>query len=170
MGRTGRAYRRARSYFSDKPTNFGWVIEGSIAASGLPSSKAQVLWLKKHGVSSILTLTEDPLPKDFLEGTGVVSVHVRMMDHKPPSQESLSKAVRQLRSEVEKGNAVVVHCLGGKGRTGSVISAYMVQYQGKDVDGAISQLRKARRGSVERSQESSVREYVRNLKEAKTER
>jgi atypical dual specificity phosphatase len=170
LGRTGRVYRRVRASFTDKPTNFGWVIEGSLAGSGLPSSAAQVRWLKEHGVTSILTLTEGPLPEAFVDGTGLVSTHVQMFDHAPPSQESLSKAVRHVRSEIDKGNAVVVHCLAGQGRTGSVLAAYMIEYQGKDVDEVISQLRKSRPGSVERAQESAVREYARNLKEAKRQR
>jgi atypical dual specificity phosphatase len=170
LGRTGRVYRRVRASFTDKPTNFGWVIESSLAGSGLPSSAAQVRWLKEHGVNSILTLTEHPLPKEFFDGTEVTSAHIQMLDHAPPSQESLAKAVRHLRSEIEKGNVVVVHCLAGQGRTGSVLAAYMIEHQGKDVDEVITQLRKSRPGSVERAQETAVREYARNLKEAKRQR
>ena len=109
------------------------------------------------------------MPKAFLEGTGVFAQHVRMSDHAPPSQEALSNAVKHVRSEIEKGNVVVVHCLAGQGRTGSVLSAYMIEFLGKDPDEAISQLRKARPGSVERSQEGAVREYARNLKEDKSQ-
>ncbi|MDA4136580.1 MAG: dual specificity protein phosphatase family protein [Thaumarchaeota archaeon] len=167
MGRTGRAYRRVRASFTDKPSNFGWIIEGKLAASGLPSSAAQVRWLKEHGVNSILTLTEDPLPRKFLDGSGVASLHVQMSDHEPPSQESLSKAVRHIEGEIRKGNSVVVHCLAGQGRTGSVVAAYMIEYQGKGVDEEISQLRSARPGSIERSQEPAVREYAKKVKEAK---
>jgi atypical dual specificity phosphatase len=167
MGRTGKAYRRIRANFTDRPTNFGWVIEGTLAGSGFPSSAAQVRWLKENGVRSILTLTEDPLPKEFMEGSGVSSIHVRMSDHAAPSQESLSKAVKQIRLEVERGNPVVVHCLAGKGRTGSVLAAYMIEYHGKNADEALSELRASRPGSVEFSQEGSVREYAKNLKQGK---
>ncbi|MDA4133093.1 MAG: dual specificity protein phosphatase family protein [Thaumarchaeota archaeon] len=167
LGRTGRAYRKVRASFTDKPANFGWIIEGRLAASGLPSSAAQVRWLKEHGINSILTLTEDPLPQKLLDGSDVVSLHVQMFDHAPPSQDSLSKAVRHVRSEIEKGNSVVVHCLAGQGRTGSVVAAYMIEYHGKDVDEEISQLRRTRPGSIERSQEPAVREYAQRIKEAK---
>ena len=116
------------------------------------------------------TLTEGPLPKEFLDGTGMASLHVQMFDHAPPSQEALSKAVQHLSTEIEKGNVVVVHCLAGQGRTGSVLAAYMIEHEGKGVDEAISQLRKSRPGSVERSQEGSVREYAQSLKQAKRQR
>lgn len=170
LGRTGRAYRRLRASFTDRPTNFGWIVEGSLAASGLPSSASQVKWLKGHGIDSILTLTETPLPREYLEGSGVSSVHVQMFDHAPPSQESLAKAVKHLRSEIEKGNAVLVHCLAGQGRTGSVVAAYLIEFEGREPTETISKLRKERPGSVEASQESSVHEYARRLKEAKRQR
>lgn len=170
MGRTGRAYRKVRASFTDKPTNFGWIIEGSLAASGFPSSAKQVRWLKEHGVNSILTLTETPLPQKFLDGSGIASLHIQMFDHAAPSQESLSKAVRHVRKEIESGNSVVVHCLAGQGRTGSVVAAYLVEYHGRDVDEVISQLRDSRPGSIEHSQEPAVREYAQKVREAKKQR
>jgi len=168
LGRAGRAYRRVRASFTDKPTNFGWVLEGALAASGLPSSPDQVRWLKEHGIDSILTLTETPLPKGFLDDTGVSALHVQMFDHAPPSQESLSAAVKHLRSEIDKGNAVLVHCLAGQGRTGSVIAAYLIEYHGKEAREAIEHLRGIRPGSVEQGQEVAVLEYERKLKESRS--
>ena len=167
MGRAGRAYRKVRSTFTDRPTNFGWVLEGILAASGLPSSPGQVRWLKEHGITSILTLTETPLPPRFFDGTGVNSTHIQMFDHAPPTQESLSKAVRHLRNEIEKGNVVLVHCLAGQGRTGSVLASYLVEYHGKKAKEAIDHLRKTRPGSVEPAQEAAVLEYARTLTESK---
>lgn len=170
MGRTGTAYRKLRASFIDRPTNFGWVIEGNLAGSGLPSSAAQVRWLKKHGVKSILTLREEPLPKEYIDGTGMNYMHVRMSDHDPPSQEALSKAVAHVRSEIERGNSVMVHCLAGQGRTGTVISCYLIQYQDREPADVLEQLRKARPGSVESSQESAVYEYARRVRAAKKQR
>lgn len=168
MGRTGRAYRRVRARFTDRPTNFGWVVEGRLAASGLPSSVSQVRWLKKNGINSILTLTESPLPGEFFDGTGVTSTHVQMMDHAPPSQESLSRAVKHIRGEIEKGNVVLVHCLAGQGRTGSVLAAYLIEYEGRDPEEVLLHLRKVRPGSVERAQEAAVLEFAKRLKESMT--
>jgi atypical dual specificity phosphatase len=167
LGRTGRVYRRVRSRFTDKPTNFSWVIDGKLSASGLPSSEGQLRWLRNQGVDSILTLTESPLPKEWLQANGLTSKHVRMLDHAPPSAESLEEAARYLASQLKEGHVVLVHCLAGIGRTGSVLAAYMMEYQDKSADEAISQLRSMRQGSVEGAQESAVREYGRRVTRAK---
>jgi atypical dual specificity phosphatase len=167
LGRTGRAYRKVRSKFTDKPTFFGWVIEGQLAASGLPSSKAQLRWLQSHGVDSILTLTESPLPKEWLDETKLPSKHIQMFDHAPPSQEGLEESTRYIASQTKGGQTVLVHCLGGIGRTGSVLAAYLIEHDGKTADQAIAHLRSIRPGSVEGPQEQAVREYERRVRQAK---
>ena len=167
MGRTGKVYRRVRSKFTDKPTFFGWVIEGKLAASGLPSSKGQLKWVESQGVDSVLTLTESALPKEWRDGSRLTVRHVKMFDHAPPSQESLEEATSFIASQMQEGKAVLVHCLAGIGRTGSVLAAYLVEYDGKTADEAIAHLRSMRQGSVEGAQESAVREYERRVRPAK---
>jgi atypical dual specificity phosphatase len=167
LGRTGRAYRKVRSRFTDKPTSFGWVIEGQLAASGLPSSKGQLKWLGSHGVDSVLTLTESPLPKEWLDEAKLQSKHVQMFDHAPPTQASLEESTRYIASQIKEGRTVVVHCLAGLGRTGSVLAAYLIEHDGKTADEAIVLLRSTRPGSIERSQEQAVREYYLKVRQAK---
>jgi atypical dual specificity phosphatase len=159
LGRTGKIYRRVRAKVIDKPTYFSWVIDGSLAASGLPSSRSQLRWLSKNGVDSILTLTESPLPIEWFDGLGVESKHISMVDHAPPNPEKLKEAADQIDSQMRAGKSVLVHCLAGIGRTGSSIAAYMIVYQGKTAKEAIEQLRKMRPGSVERAQEVAVYEF-----------
>jgi hypothetical protein len=81
MGRTGKVYRRVRANFTDKPTFFSWVRDGRLAASGRPYSKTQVDWLKDHGVTAILSLTEEPLPNGWTRG--IDARHITMKDHAP---------------------------------------------------------------------------------------
>ncbi len=167
MGRTGRAYRRVRSKFTDRPTSFSWVIEGQLAASGLPSSRRQLQWLESHGVDSVLTLTESPLPKEWFDSTKLSSKHIQMFDHAPPAPEALEESTRYISSQLKDGKTVLVHCLAGVGRTGSVIAAYMIEYEGRTADEAIARLRAMRPGSVEGAQESAVRGYEQRVRRAK---
>jgi len=157
MGRTGGAYRRIRANFTDKPTFFSWVLESKLAASGRPYSRAQIDWVRANGVTAILTLTEDPLPKEWTDG--IETYHVSMRDHAPPSPADMRKAAEYLDSAISDGKAVLVHCLAGKGRTGSVIAAYLMTYEGKTARQAIDELRALRPGSVETAQEKNVLDY-----------
>lgn len=165
MGRTGKIYRRVRAKLVDKPTYFSWVIDGSLAASGLPSSPAQVRWLAGNGIDLILSLTESPLPAEWFEGLSIGSEHIAMEDHAPPSFESLKRAADVIDLQLRQGRSVLVHCLAGIGRTGSSIAAYMILYRGKTAKEAMEELRSVRPRSVEKAQEAAVNDFERRVRE-----
>jgi atypical dual specificity phosphatase len=157
MGRTGRAYRKIRASFTDQPTFFTWVREAKLAASGRPYSKDQVDWLRDHGVTAILSLTEEPLPKAWTRG--IETRHVSMKDHAPLSPSDMRLGADYVASALSEGKVVLVHCLAGKGRTGSVLAAYLMAYEGKTARQALDELRSTRAGSVEHAQEPAVLEF-----------
>ncbi len=157
MGRTGRAYRRIRANFTDSPTFFTWVREAKLAASGRPYSKGQVDWLRDNGVTAILTLTEEPLPGGWTRG--LETRHIPLADHAAPSPAEMKRGAEYIATAVSEGKVVLVHCLAGKGRTGCVLAAYMMAYEGKSARQAIDELRSTRGGSVERPQERNVLEF-----------
>lgn len=157
MGRTGKVYRRIRANLTDKPTFFTWVKEDRLAASGRPYSKSQVDWLKANGVTAILSLTEEPLPVEWTRG--VEARHISMKDHAPVSDSDMLLGADYIASALSEGKVVLVHCLAGKGRTGSVLAAYLIAYEGKTARQAIDELRATRQGSVEHQQEQRVLDF-----------
>jgi len=163
MGTGGVVLRRIRSSWSDEPTGFRWVLEGRLAGSGYPASRSQVLWVKGKGFSDILTLTEKPLPREWVDGSGLEVKHVPMVDHEPPSQESLSESVGFLNEEIGSGRAVLVHCLAGQGRTMCVIGAYLMKSTGASTEDVLKRLRAIRPGAVELRQEESLRRFASSL-------
>jgi atypical dual specificity phosphatase len=157
MGRTGRVYRRIRANLTDRPTFFTWVREARLAASGRPYSKRQVDWLRANGVTAILTLTEQPLPGDWTRG--LETHHISLNDHAALTPHQMTLGADYIASALSRGKVVLVHCLAGKGRTGCVLSAYLMSYEGKTARQAIDELRSIRGGSVEWQQERSVLDF-----------
>ena len=157
MGRTGKVYRRLRASFTNKPTFFTWVREARLAASGRPYSKGQVEWLRANGVTAILTLTEEPLPSDWTRG--IETHHISLRDHAPLTTRQMKLGADYIASSLSEGKVVLVHCLAGKGRTGCVLAAYLMAYEGKTASQAMGELRSSRFGSVEGPQERNVLEF-----------
>ncbi len=166
MGRGGLFLRKARAKISEEPTGFVWVEKDALAASGYPASKGQVQWLVAHGIYSILTLTESPLPEQFTLGTEVRIKHLPMKDHAAPDLESLERASEYLIEELKSGRRVVVHCLAGEGRTGCVLGAYMIRTRGLTADEVMKILREIKPAFVEPSQEESLHRFSKSDEKA----
>ncbi|MDG6985600.1 MAG: dual specificity protein phosphatase family protein [Nitrososphaerota archaeon] len=160
MGTGGVFLRKLRARVEDRPTGFVWVEGKSLAGSGYPASRSQVAWLAKNGVQSILTLTEKPLPSEWTGGLGLALAHVSMKDHEPPSVASISEGVKFIDTQRSSGKSVLVHCLAGEGRTGCVLSAYLIRVRGLSADEAMRELRSIKPEFVERAQEDAVREFA----------
>jgi len=73
----------------------------------------------------------------------------------PPTLDQLHRGVGYMRQIVERGGAVVAHCLGGMGRTGTFLAAYLVG-AGMSAREAIERVRGLRPGSIETTEQEQV--------------
>lgn len=164
MTKIGDMYRRMHGMVSEKPTNFGWVIEGKLAGSGLPVSKQEFDWLLEQGVKAIVTVREVPLPKEWMEnGTGYM--HLRVDDFGAPPPEEIDAAVEFIEKQIADNHPVTVHCAAGKGRTGVILAAYLVKNEGLGPQEAIDKIRAMRPGSIQSEvQEWAITMYEKYLK------
>jgi len=160
VGGVGDLYRRVLALFTDRPSRFSWIDE-NVAGSGRPMSRKQVEWVRHAGIDVIISLTEDPLPREWLEEVGLDYRHFPIEDHSAPSPETLKRIVDEILKCVERGRRVLVHCAAGLGRTGTVLAAYLVAAKGLSGEEAIRRIRELRSGSIEPNQESSVIEFQR---------
>ncbi|MGI0085167.1 MAG: protein-tyrosine phosphatase family protein, partial [Nitrososphaerales archaeon] len=144
--------RRVYGLLARRPMSFSFIDE-YVAGSACPMSKREVDWLKKKGFKAMLSLTENPINVEWLHR--LVYKNVPMKDHSVPTLEELREAVDFVASKSNSKQAVVVHCAAGKGRTGTVLAAYMCEKHGLTPQESISRLRSKRPGSVEKKQVTS---------------
>ena len=145
------------------PPGFSWVDKPRLAALALPDAD-DLLWLRRTGIDVLISLTEDPIPKRWINEAGLMAVHLPVPDLEAPTEEQLRQAVETIAGAGRSGMAVAVHCTAGKGRTGTVLAAYFVD-GGLSADSAIRRVRDLRKGSVETvEQEKAVVEFARSRK------
>lgn len=148
-----------------RPMNVSF-LDSHVLGAARPMSRDQVLWLRDRlDVKAILSLTEEPLPSQWLSGLGYLDVKIR--NHTAPSVSQLDDAVHFLLNQSGNGNKTAVHCAAGKGRTGTVLAAYLCAKYELSAEDAIGQVREKRPGSIEKNQEVSVIEYKKVLEESK---
>ena len=156
MTKIGNAYRWIYGRMVNRPTNFSWVIEGKLAGSGMPMNYSQFLWVVTHGVKAIVTVREVPLPsKWFSNGNGddVDYFHLRVEDYSAPSLEEIDNTIDYIQQQISKNKPVMVHCAAGRGRTGTILAAYLIKKENVTANQAIKKIRSIRPGSIQSNQQ-----------------
>lgn len=163
MSTAGNLWRKIYGAIAKKPTNFSWVIDNMLAGSGMPTSREEVEWVKENGIKAILSLTEDALPEEWLDG--IDYLHVPTDNGSAPDMEDIERAADFVDRNLRSNRPTMVHCAAGKGRTGTILSAYLMKFEGKGTRTAIETIRQMRPGSVENgSQEIALSLFDKYLK------
>ena len=83
-----------------------------------------------------------------------------------PEFDDLISSVDFIHQRLENNEPVMVHCLAGLGRTGTILACYLVKYEKMSGDDAITKIRKERSGSIQSySQEEIIFRFEKFIKE-----
>jgi len=157
-----------------------WVIPGKLLAGYYPGSKdpkeaaTKLTALINSGIRHVINLME-PDERDFTGhlfvpyadimesiaakmGVSVTFDQLPIKDLSVPTERHMTRILNQIDLCIKHGKPVYVHCLGGIGRTGTVVGCYLVRHglaTGKNVLEMIRNLRKDTEDSGRESPETS---------------
>ena len=143
----GDIWRKVHGTVTGRPDKFSWLIENKLAGSGIPTSIDEVQWAIEQGVKSIVTVREEPLDNSWVKGVNYL--HVISNDMGVPEFGDLTSAIDFIHSRITNNEPVMVHCLAGLGRTGTILACYLVKYQNLSADEATQKVREERPGSIQ---------------------
>ncbi len=138
-----------------QPYGFTWIEKAVLAAMARPESLEEMQWLREHGVELLISLTEDPPRRDWLNEAGLLLFHVPVPDMEAPTQEQLVRCVSAIIRANERKMGVGVHCGAGLGRTGVVLACWFVS-KGYSAANAIARVRRLRPGSIETDEQAGA--------------
>ena len=117
-----------------------WLIPGQLAKSFIPDDGDLVTW-QKEGIESVVNLLEphfdDVARQERAQGFKVL--HSPIPDMCAPTIDQIQIIVRWIDREINEGKKVLVHCLAGIGRTGTVLTAYLI-FKGEEIENALKQV------------------------------
>jgi len=136
-----------------------WVYENALAGRPGPGvTPWHIADLKAGGVDLILSVASDLFPHSDAARNGVSRTCIPLPDCAPPDdytvrvcRASLPLTLEIIRSSIEEGRTVLVHCAGGCDRTGLVLSYYMAWRERIEPVEAIAQLRTVRPNALSAS-------------------
>lgn len=152
-----------------------WTTPGRIGLTILPGRKDwgrqlsdDVATLKEESVRRVVCLVPTEELQRYgvgdlfsvLNDEGLETYHLPIVDQKACSPEDMAKALKWVDLQLQAGNNVVIHCVGGLGRSGMAAAAYL-RTRGVMAEEAINSVRAAR---SQRALETDVQEeFIRNF-------
>jgi atypical dual specificity phosphatase len=113
------------------PTGFSWLEPGRLAGTPLPGVVHDIdidlAALKRVGITQLITLTERDLPQEPLRRHGLTNLHLPIRDHEAPSVGQIQMLLKRMEKLIAQGEVLAVHCLAGRGRTGTVLAAWWIR-------------------------------------------
>ena len=83
---------------------------------------------------------------------GFEVMHAPILDQRTPSLEEMRRMVAWIGQRLEQGKSVMVHCVGGLGRSGLAAACYL-RSKGADCRQALDEVRRARSPRAVETQE-----------------
>lgn len=163
--------------------NCYWVVPGKFLAGEYPrnldedSSTEKLAALEEAGVASFIDLTEEGgmLPYSQWLNTETQTHHrFPIRDVTTPTSPELTTAILDtIDKDLAEGNLVYVHCMGGIGRTGTIVGCWLSRhgYQGEEALERLKELwADCPKSAWTRSPETEAqRRYVRDWQERESQ-
>ena len=155
-------------------TSTGWwtkIEPYNLYLGALPlKNKGHLDQILELGVTRVLSLVEDfeledgwlnrPVKsQDWIDRSLEVK-HIPAEDFLPVKAHEIAEGIEYLAQMLDEGHTVYVHCKAGRGRSATIVIAYLMQYQGISLEEAIAFVKEQRpQINLNPSQRQAILDY-----------
>lgn len=126
------------------PRGFVWVVPQRLGCMPRPGTVESIdhdlALLKKAGVTTLVTLTEDGLERAALQKHDLDALHFGIARGQTTSIERADELLAHMQALLARGHVLAVHCFAGFGRTGAIMGAFLMREFGLGASDAMRRL------------------------------
>jgi atypical dual specificity phosphatase len=113
---------------------------------GAPDTAEDYAFLLEHGIDAVLNIrAEREDDTAWYERHGIRHLQLRVPDMGVPDAAVIEQAVAWITAQIADGRTVLVHCAKGRGRSATLLAAYLMAAQSLSYDEARTLLHSRRR-------------------------
>jgi len=104
---------------------------------GAPTYRRDYDFILNHGITAVLNIRAERQDDTALyDRHGITHVQYRVPDVTVPDGDTITRAVAWIERQVDDGRTVLVHCAKGRGRSATLLAAYLMRQEGMTFDQA----------------------------------
>lgn len=129
-------------------------ITENIMIGGQPSEKG-LDRLKNKGISLLINLRDEFDYRELIDTNKIKYIYLPTEDDHPISLENMKTGIDEIKSEIENGGKVYIHCLEGLGRSVALLAAYFMKEKNLSYQESIEKI-KAKRPFINPSNSQEI--------------
>ena len=130
---------------------FYWIRDNLIAGSSRPRSVENIKFIIDQGIKRIISISGPDVIKYYAENLPIEIIPFEFADFGIPSQDQIEQFYSIMEDSIKQHKPVLIHCAMGCGRTGLLLTAYLMKFEHKDWEESLHDIRETRPCAVESS-------------------